>query len=62
MSVTILRPEQQYLFTSEQMGLIYDLLSAYLGDTEHPDEVALTQETLDVITIQTIGDKVCSPL
>ena len=62
MSVTILHPEQQYLFTSEQMGLIYDLLSAYLGETEHPDEVALTQETLDVITIQTIGDKVCSPL
>lgn len=62
MSVTILRPEQQYLFTSEQMGLIYDLLSAYLGETEHPDEVALTQETLDVITIQTIGEKVCSPL
>lgn len=62
MSVTILRPEQQYLFTSEQMGLIYDLLSAYLGETEHPDEVALTQETLDVITVQTIGDKLCSPL
>ena len=62
MSVTILRPEQQYLFTSEQMGLIYDLLSAYLGDTEHPDEVALTQETLDVITVQIIGDKLCSPL
>lgn len=61
MSVTILRPEQQYLFTSEQMGLIYDLLSAYLGETEHPDEVALTQETLDVITVQTIGEKVCSP-
>lgn len=62
MSVTILHPEQQYLFTHEQMGLIYDLLSAYLGDTNHPDEVALTQETLDVITIQTIGEKVCSPL
>ena len=62
MSVTILHPEQQYLFTSEQMGLIYDLLSAYLGETEHPDEVALTQETLDVITVQTIGDKLCSPL
>ena len=62
MSVTILHPEQQYLFTSEQMGLIYDLLSAYLGDTNHPDEVALTQETLDVITVQTIGDKLCSPL
>ena len=62
MSVTILHPEQQYLFISEQMGLIYDLLSAYLGETEHPDEVALTQETLDVITVQTIGDKLCSPL
>ena len=62
MSVTILRPEQQYLFTNEQMGLIYDLLSAYLGDTNHPEELALTQETLDVITIQTIGEKVCSPL
>lgn len=61
MSVTILHPEQQYLFTSEQMGLIYDLLSAYLGETEYPDEVALTQETLDVITVQTIGEKVCSP-
>jgi len=31
MSVSILRPEQQFLFTHEQMGLIYDLLSAYLG-------------------------------
>jgi len=62
MTVTVLRPEQQYLFTSEQMGLIYDLLSAYLGETKHPDEVALTQETLDVITVQTIGDKLCSPL
>jgi hypothetical protein len=56
MSVTILHPEQQYLFTPEQMGLIYDLLSAYLEDTNHPEEVALTQETLDVITIQTIGE------
>ena len=62
MSVSILRPEQQYLFTEDQMGLIYDLLSAYLGETNHPDEVTLTQETLDVITIQTIGDKLCSPL
>jgi len=56
MPVTVLYPEQQYLFTHEQMGLIYDLLSAYLGDTKHPDEVALTQETLDVITVQTIGE------
>ena len=56
MSVTILRPEQQYLFTENQMGLIYDLLSAYLGETNHPDEINLTQETLDVITIQTIGE------
>lgn len=62
MSVTVLRPEQQYLFTEDQMGLIYDLLNAYLGDTDHPDELALTQETLDVITVQTIGDKLCSPL
>lgn len=56
MSVTVLHPDQQYLFTVEQMGLIYDLLSSYLGETDHPDEVALTQETLDVITIQTIGE------
>ena len=56
MSVTILHPEQQYLFRPDQMGLIYDLLSAYLGETNHPDEVALTQENLDVITVQTIGE------
>lgn len=56
MPATVLYPEQQYLFTHEQMGLIYDLLSAYLGDTKHPDEVVLTQETLDVITVQTIGE------
>ena len=56
MSVTILHPEQHFLFTPEQMGLIYDLLSAYLGDTNHPEELALTQETLDVITVQTIGE------
>ena len=55
MSVSILHPEQQYLFTNDQMGLIYDLLSAYLGDTNHPDELALTQETLDVITLQNVG-------
>lgn len=55
MTVSILHPEQQYLFTNDQMGLIYDLLSAYLGDTKHPDELALTQETLDVITLQTVG-------
>jgi len=57
MSVTILRPEQQYLFRPDQMGLIYDLLSAYLGEAESADELALTQETLDVITVQTIGEK-----
>jgi hypothetical protein len=54
MTVSILRPEQQYLFTNEQMGLIYDLLSAYLGDTHEADELALTQETLDVITMQSV--------
>jgi hypothetical protein len=62
MSVTILRPEQQYLFTEQQMGLIYDLLSSYLGETNHPEELTLTQETLDIITVQTIGEKICSPL
>lgn len=56
MTVTILHPEQQYLFTTDQMSLIYDLLSAYLGEIDHPDELALTQETLDTITIQTIGE------
>jgi hypothetical protein len=56
MPVTVLYPEQQYLFTVEQMGLIYDLLSSYLGETDHPDEIVLTQETLDVITIQSIGE------
>jgi hypothetical protein len=55
MNVSILRPEQQYLFTNEQMSLIYDLLSAYLGDTNELEDLALTQETLDVITIQTVG-------
>ena len=55
MSVSILHPEQQYLFTNEQMSLIYDLLSAYLNEAEQPEEVALTQETIDVITIQSVG-------
>ncbi len=55
MNVSILRPEQQYLFTNEQMSLIYDLLSAYLEETNEPEEVNLTQETLDVITIQSVG-------
>jgi len=55
MSVTVLHPEQQYLFTNEQMSLIYDLLSAYLNDVDEPEEVTLTQETLDVITIQSVG-------
>ena len=55
MNVSVLYPEQQYLFTNEQMSLIYDLLSAYLGDTDEPEELNLTQETLDVITIQTVG-------
>jgi hypothetical protein len=55
MNVSILRPEQQYLFTNEQMSLIYDLLSCYLDDAKEPEEVALTQETLDVITIQSVG-------
>ena len=56
MTVTILRPEQQYLFTPDQMGLIYDLLNSYLGEVDHPEELALTQETLDVITVQSIGE------
>jgi hypothetical protein len=55
MNVSILRPEQQYLFTEEQMGLIYDLLSAYLGEVECADDLALTQQTLDVITLQAVG-------
>jgi hypothetical protein len=55
MNVSILRPEQQYLFTNEQMSLIYDLLSAYLNEADEPEEFTLTQETLDVITIQTVG-------
>ena len=56
MSVTVLHPKQQYLFTPEQMGLICDLLSAYLEEAESGEEVSLTQRTLDVITIQTIGE------
>jgi hypothetical protein len=55
MSVSVLHPEQQYLFTDEQMSLIYDLLSSYLEETNEPEEVNLTQETLDVITLQTVG-------
>lgn len=55
MTVSVLRPEQQYLFTNEQMGLIYDLLSAYLGETTEPEEIALTEETLDVITMQSVA-------
>jgi hypothetical protein len=55
MNVSILRPEQQYLFTNEQMSLIYDLLSAYLGEADEPEELNLTRETLDVITVQTVG-------
>jgi hypothetical protein len=55
MNVSILRPEQQYLFTNEQMSLIYDLLSAYLGEADEPEELSLTQETLDVITVQSVG-------
>lgn len=56
MSVSILHPEQQYLFTPDQMGLIYDLLSSYLEEAESDEEVTLTQQTLDVITVQTIGE------
>jgi hypothetical protein len=52
MNVSILRP---YLFTNEQMSLIYDLLSAYLGEADEPEDLALTQTTLDIITIQSIG-------
>ena len=56
MTVTILYPEQQYLFTDEQMSLIYDLLCSYLPEAEDVEEVALTQQTIDVITMQTIGE------
>ena len=52
MTVSILHPDQQYLFTNDQMGLIYDLLRAYLDDAKEADEVLLTQETLDCITMQ----------
>ncbi len=55
MSVSVLHPEQQYLFTDDQMSLIYDLLSAYLGEVDIPEEVNLAQETLDVITLQAVG-------
>jgi outer membrane protein TolC len=55
MSVSVLHPDQQYLFTNEQMSLIYDLLSAYLNEADELEEVTLTQETLDVITLQTVG-------
>lgn len=56
MSVTILHPEQQYLFTSVQMGLIYDLLLTYMDQAEAPDERLLTQETLDVIYAQSFEE------
>lgn len=56
MTVTVLRPEQQYLFTEEQMGLIYDLLSAYLEEAESAEELAITQRALDVIVAQTITE------
>ena len=55
MTVTILRPEQQYLFTNDQMSLIYDLLRSYLDDAKEADEVLLTQETLDCITMQSFN-------
>jgi hypothetical protein len=55
MTVSVLYPEQQYLFTNEQMSLIYDLLHAYLEEANEPEDVILTQETLDVITIQSVG-------
>lgn len=55
MLVSVLHPEQQYLFTNEQMSLIYDLLSSYLNESGEPEEISLTQETLDVITIQSVG-------
>jgi hypothetical protein len=55
MSVSVLRPDQQYLFTNDQMSLIYDLLSAYLGEADEPEDLDLTQTTLDIITLQTVG-------
>lgn len=56
MNVSILHPEQQYLFTSVQMGLIYDLLCTYMDQAETPEEAILTQETLDVIYAQSLGE------
>lgn len=56
MTVTILHPEHQYIFNNVQMGLIYDLLLTYMDQAEAPDELALTQETLDVIHAQSFEE------
>lgn len=56
MTVTILHPEHQYIFNNVQMGLIYDLLLTYMDQAEAPDELVLTQETLDVIHAQSFEE------
>jgi hypothetical protein len=56
MTVSVLYPEHQYLFNSVQMGLIYDLLCAYLDEAECPEELALAQDTVDVIYAQSFGE------
>ena len=56
MTVSVLYPEHQYLFNSVQMGLIYDLLCAYLDDADCPEELVLAQETVDAIYAQSFGE------
>jgi outer membrane protein TolC len=56
MTVSILYPEHQYIFNNVQMGLIYDLLLTYMDQAEAPDELSLTQETLDAIYAQSFGE------
>lgn len=54
MTVSILYPEHQYIFNNVQMGLIYDLVCAYMQEAESVEEVALAQETVDSICAQSL--------
>ena len=55
-NISILYPEHQYLFNSIQMGLIYDLVSAYIEEADSDEEVVLAQQTIDAICAQTFGE------
>jgi outer membrane protein TolC len=56
MSVSILYPEHQYIFNNVQMGLIYDLVCAYMEEAESVEELSLAQETVDSICAQSFGE------